>query len=207
MRKPASPSTLSVGVAVPSQLDEAGEYLADARALEAAGADSIWADRRAGVPGHDPWMLLAGIAAVTSQVRIALPLVPADWGDRELLAQRLATLDRLSRGRMMISIAGAADEVPEVISLARGIGQFPLLLETGDGDFLESSLDEEPPCPHELWARVALPAGRDAWRAALRTSAEAGATGVLVPFGPRLLDLLRRPDEEDDRSDLLVAQG
>ena len=41
----------------------------------------------------------------------------------------------------------------------------------------------------------------------LKVVGEMGATGVIVPWGPSLLDLLRRPDEEDDRSDLLVAQG
>jgi len=35
----------------------------------------------------------------------------------------------------------------------------------------------------------------------------ARATGVLVPAGPRLLDMLRNADEEDDRSDLALAQG
>ena len=47
---------------------------------------------------------------------------------------------------------------------------------------------------------------RDLKIAAMR-ALDAGATGVIVPFGPRLLDILRRPDEEDDRWDLLVAQG
>jgi hypothetical protein len=36
---------------------------------------------------------------------------------------------------------------------------------------------------------------------------EAGASGVIVPADPRLLDLLRNGDEEDDRSDLQLAQG
>ncbi len=35
----------------------------------------------------------------------------------------------------------------------------------------------------------------------------AGAAGVLVPMGPRLLDELRRPQEEDGRSDLHLSQG
>lgn len=34
---------------------------------------------------------------------------------------------------------------------------------------------------------------------------EAGATGIRVPHHPVLLDLLRNPDEEDDRGDLLIA--
>jgi len=34
-----------------------------------------------------------------------------------------------------------------------------------------------------------------------------GATGVIVPADPRLLDLVRNADVEDDRSDLTLAQG
>ena len=51
------------------------------------------------------------------------------------------------------------------------------------------------------------PDSRASWKEARRACEEKGATGVIVPFGLRLLDLLRRPDEEDDRSDLFVAQG
>jgi hypothetical protein len=32
-------------------------------------------------------------------------------------------------------------------------------------------------------------------------------TGLVVPHDARLVDLLRRPDEDDDRSDLSLAQG
>jgi hypothetical protein len=35
----------------------------------------------------------------------------------------------------------------------------------------------------------------------------AGAGGLLVSLDARLVDLLRRADEEDDRSDLTLAQG
>jgi hypothetical protein len=59
---------------------------------------------------------------------------------------------------------------------------------------------------HKRWRRVDVPADRDAWA---RTLEQAGADvdGVLVPMDPRLLDILRHPDEAIDRSDLLLAQG
>jgi hypothetical protein len=61
--------------------------------------------------------------------------------------------------------------------------------------------------PFELWTRVPAPDGREAWRA-LREAAEVvGATGIIVPADPRLLDLLRNGDEEEDRSDLGLSQG
>jgi hypothetical protein len=45
------------------------------------------------------------------------------------------------------------------------------------------------------------------WRGVLEAAGEVGATGIIVPSDPRLLDLLRNADEEDDRSDLTLAQG
>ena len=209
---PASgPATLRVGVEVQCCVDDAGEYLADAKALEAAGADSIWVDRAAGDSGHDPWMLLAAIAAVTDRVRLGLRLVPADAGDRKALAQRLTTLERVSRGRITITVeAGDETDYRAAARLVDGIVHgpaAPAAVQATFRRFLESSLHERGEGGRELWARVGMPDTRDAWRATLRACGDAGATGVLVPFGPRLLDLLRRPDEEDDRSDLLVAQG
>ncbi len=48
---------LKIGVRLPRQFEDAGEYLADARALESAGADSLWLDDA----GYEPWLLLAAI--------------------------------------------------------------------------------------------------------------------------------------------------
>jgi hypothetical protein len=35
----------------------------------------------------------------------------------------------------------------------------------------------------------------------------AGATGIIVPWDARLIDLLRSAGEPDDRTDLLIATG
>jgi len=66
---------------------------------------------------------------------------------------------------------------------------------------------QRPDDPFEIWARIPRPEGREDWRRLIHAGTEAGATGVLVPADPRLLDLLRNGDEEDDRSDLALAQG
>jgi len=52
-----------------------------------------------------------------------------------------------------------------------------------------------------------MPDDRETWRRLRREYEDAGATGIIVPSDPRLLDLLRNGDEEDDRSDLGLAQG
>lgn len=188
---------LKVGVRLPCPVDDIGEYLADVRALEAAGVDSLWTDRG---PGHDPWMFLAGLAVVTGRVRLGTTIVPADVRVPDALCERLATLQRLSRARGIVRIDPAVERHEDVIALVRHAG--------GDGLMIVLEPTAKPTqAPVERWAQVAAPESRAAWRETRREYEGMGATGVIVPFGPRLLDILRRPDEEDDRSDLLVAQG
>lgn len=77
----------------------------------AAGADGVMGNPRDyAVPGNqDPFMpwpdslgLAAAIAAVTTTVRIALAAVIAPLRHPLLLAKQLATLDLLSRGRLVV---------------------------------------------------------------------------------------------------------
>ncbi len=58
------------------------------------------------------------------------------------------------------------------------------------------------------WSEVPFPADRDEWRRTKAAHDELGTPGLLVAMDPRLLDLLRNPDLEDDRSqDIQLAQG
>jgi alkanesulfonate monooxygenase SsuD/methylene tetrahydromethanopterin reductase-like flavin-dependent oxidoreductase (luciferase family) len=59
----------------------------------------------------------------------------------------------------------------------------------------------------ELWAAVPMPADRAAWATMAAAHQAAGATGVVVSWDPRLIDLLRNAGEPDDRTDLLIATG
>jgi hypothetical protein len=213
---------LKIGVRLPCPVDDIGEHLADVRALEAAGVDSIWLDRRGGpTSGQDPWMVLAAAAVITGRVRLGTSLVPADLRAADVLSQRLVTLQHLSRGRGMVRMefASPSEPVEECIALVRracGDG-LPVLLDAVDEmrngsqaafqRVLAVRQRQGATTPPELWAEVAEPDSRASWKEVRRACEEKGATGVIVPFGPRLLDLLRRPDEEDDRSDLFVAQG
>lgn len=58
----------------------------------------------------------------------------------------------------------------------------------------------------ERWVALSMPPDRESWAAMLRDQEAAGVTGVVVPWDPRLVDLLRNP-EPDDRSDLLMSTG
>jgi hypothetical protein len=59
----------------------------------------------------------------------------------------------------------------------------------------------------ELWAAVSMPADRAAWATMVAAHEGAGATGVVVSWDPRLIELLRNAGEPDDRKDLLIATG
>lgn len=61
--------------------------------------------------------------------------------------------------------------------------------------------------PFERWVQVGSPADREEWQQTLAAYAETGATGVIVGAAPGLLDMLRNPDTDIDRSDLNLAQG
>ena len=75
-----------------------------ALAAEASGWDAvfIW-DHLAfvwGAPAADPWTVLAAVAASTSQVRIGTAVTPVARRRPQVLAHQVATLDRLSDGRV-----------------------------------------------------------------------------------------------------------
>ena len=87
---------MKIGVLFPPRFEDPGEFLADARAIEAAGVDSVWLDDSA--DGFDPLLVLAAIAAVTSQLRLGLiQETHSSSGD----PRRSATLDQLSRHRLI----------------------------------------------------------------------------------------------------------
>jgi len=69
-----------------------GELFADAKAIEAAGADSLWID----AADAAPYVVLAALAAVTWHVRLVARGAAEDVAARETCA-------RLARGRLLIA--------------------------------------------------------------------------------------------------------
>ena len=147
---------------------DVGELFADARALEAAGADSLWVIAR---DDQDPWILCAALAATTWRSR----LVVVDAAPR---AETRTTLDSLSRGRLLI---GERTEDGIALPESEGVS--------------------------ERWAVREFPAGRAQWKVLRAEDETKGFRGIVLPNDPRLLDLLRNPDVEDDREDLKLAFG
>jgi hypothetical protein len=86
-----APPPLLIGVRL-SATGDAGELFADAKAIEAAGADSLWVDAADG----DPYVVLAALAAVTWRVRLVARGAPTDVAARETCAT-------LARGRLVVA--------------------------------------------------------------------------------------------------------
>jgi len=220
-----------IAVELPSEMATPGEFLADVQAYEAADADTVWL-----APGSlEPLTLLAAAAAVTFRVRLGVTLTtPSPWPP-SLLAAVVETLRQLSRDRVLLGVqgepagaatadhAGDAGALWEAAGGARvivaGAGQAAIDRAAELGAGLVCELAEaaaafeavrarrgEAGGEFELWVRVAPPAGRAAWREAVSAAEELGATGLLVPHAPNLLDILRNP-QEDDRQDLGMAVG
>jgi hypothetical protein len=58
----------------------------------------------------------------------------------------------------------------------------------------------------ERWQRVEVPENREAWAVTLEQAGD-DVEGLIVPMDARLLDILRNPQGEIDRPDLILAQG
>src|SRR5207245_9330452 len=80
---------------------DVGELFADARALEAAGADTLWVVTH---DDEDPWTLAAALAATTWRARLVVV------GAVERAAVRV-TPDRPSRGRR-VTCARCGESLP-----------------------------------------------------------------------------------------------
>jgi probable F420-dependent oxidoreductase len=79
-----------------------------AQAAEAAGWEAVFAwDHLAfawGVPSADPWVLLAAVAQATTRVRLGTAVTPLPRRRPAVVANAVATLDRLSGGRVILGV-------------------------------------------------------------------------------------------------------
>lgn len=92
-----------------------------ARKAEEIGFDSVWLSERVAVPlggqhpydpSIDPWIGLAYVAAVTSRVKLGTCVSQIALRHPMIMARQLATLDRLSGGRVIVG-AGAGWVIEE----------------------------------------------------------------------------------------------
>jgi hypothetical protein len=195
---PPGPGTVKVGVLLERRPAELGEWLADAAAFEPPGTDALWVDP-APESKLDPLTLLAALAALTSRaLLVAIP--PASDRPSEALGRTLATIGRLCHGRL--ALAAEPGRLEELTDLAPGSTPFRRL--PGEPTAFERLQEAD---TAERWIQIPPPEGRAAWRTALAEAVTSGAGGLLVPAGPRLLDILRNPNDPEGRRDLQLAQG
>jgi alkanesulfonate monooxygenase SsuD/methylene tetrahydromethanopterin reductase-like flavin-dependent oxidoreductase (luciferase family) len=96
------------------QQAEWATLLAAAGAADRRGWDSIWTwDHLLAIQGpweqpiHEGWMLLTGVAAITSRVRVGLMVGANTFRNPGLTTKLAVTLDHVSNGRAVLGIGGA----------------------------------------------------------------------------------------------------
>lgn len=89
---------------------ETASLLALAARAEALGFDSVWVgDSLLARPRHDPLTLLAAVAARTRKVELGTAVLLPALRNPVVLAQQVATLDRIAEGRVILGVGIAAD--------------------------------------------------------------------------------------------------
>jgi len=200
---------LRVSVTLPASFDDVGEYLADATALEAAGADTIWLDDTT----LDPWVMLGAIAAVTHRVTLGCVLTSVGAATAQTVGPPVAALHKVSRGRVVVALPDQG-KLTERVAMLRAAGAriFTTIAQWKEADGAILRVDSADQLPSksdsqfEMWAAIAAPPDRESWAKVLSSYDAAGASGVILPWSTRLVDLLRNP-EPDDRTDLLISTG
>ena len=108
--------------------DALHDGIAIARAAESAGIDAVWLAEHHFLGDYcnlaAPDMLLAAIARETSRLKLGFGVVPLPIHDPVRVAERLATLDILSAGRVLWGV-GRGVTVTELQGLRRGACRKP----------------------------------------------------------------------------------
>ena len=93
------------------------------------------------LPSHDPWVILASVAAATSRIRIGTCIAVVPRYKPQLLARTLVSLDVLSEGRLILGV-GIGD----------GGAGFDVFGEPGDARTRAERLDEALEIITQLWS-------------------------------------------------------
>jgi hypothetical protein len=201
---------LRVAVKLPAAPRRIGDYVADVTALEAAGADTIWLDASSAT-SSEPWILLGAMAAVAHRVRLGVIVGPGpEW------REAVNDLGRLTGGRVVVGTRPGAEtgtfaSAIQVLCVCGTQGEAAAAAQLAEGVILPGGDDEvrllRAGGDFEIWIDALVPADRTGWTNMVVTLETAGATGVIVPWDPRIIDLLRNAGDPDDRTDLLIATG
>src|SRR5207302_10853832 len=96
---------IGFGLGTPAAGPPDGERLrALAQALERHGFDSLWLSERIGGDVVDPVVGLSYAAAVTTRLKLGFSVMVLPGRNPALAAKQLASLDRLSSGRLLPAV-------------------------------------------------------------------------------------------------------
>jgi probable F420-dependent oxidoreductase len=135
---------VSVGLGAP-------EPEALARAVteaEASGFDSLWFSDLPVLPATDPFLAVAYAAAFSNRVKLGVNFVPYGY-EPYVFARQVAQLDRLTAGRLLVTLVPGLDLPGERAALGIGAAHRGRLL------------DAVIPQLRAWWAGQALPSGPD----------------------------------------------
>ena len=128
-------------------LAEPGRVVDLARAAERSGWDGLflWDHILAlrGMPVADPWVTMAAVAHSTERMRLGMLVTPLARRRPWVLARQTATLDRLSRGRLVVGVGLGDDSVGEFSSFR---GEVPEPVQRG------AMLDESLGLLRQFWS-------------------------------------------------------
>ena len=120
--------------AVMSGRQETAPILTLAERAEATGFDSVWiGDSITAKPRHEPLTLLAAVAARTKRVQLGTAVLLPALRHPVVLAQVVATLDRIAEGRVILGVGIAGDAPP----IRKEFGDVGVPFERRVGRFLE----------------------------------------------------------------------
>ncbi|HEY7069137.1 MAG TPA: TIGR03619 family F420-dependent LLM class oxidoreductase [Acidimicrobiales bacterium] len=102
---------IGLGLGTQTPAADAERFAGFVDALEAKGFDSLWLTERVTGPGPDPLMALAVAAGRTRKLKVGTAVLVVPGRNPVVLAKELATLDRLSGGRLLPAV-GLGAPVP-----------------------------------------------------------------------------------------------
>jgi probable F420-dependent oxidoreductase len=89
------------------------EFIPLCQTMDRVGYDSIWLSERLTSPVLDPIVALSVAAGCTRRLKLGTSVIVIPGRNLAVLAKELATLDRLSRGRLLLAFGSGASEQAE----------------------------------------------------------------------------------------------